>query len=164
MSLENIKTSRLLLRPIRIDDAECIVKLRNEETIYRFFKNPHKMTMQEHIQWYENNYSHDETRHDFVIQLFQENSPIIGICGIKNLDVDRGRMELSYLLDIKYQKNGYAKEAVTALMDMAKGRWGVREVCATIHQDNRASSCFIKRLGFSVVGREGEFVVYKIQI
>lgn len=164
MRLGNIKTSRLLLRPIQRDDAEFIVKLRNEEIVYRFFNNPHKMTMQEHVRWYENNYVNDETRHDFVIQLFKENNQIIGTCGIKNLDRDGGSMELSYLLDVQYRKNGYAKEAVVALMDMAKCRWGVRQVRAVIHQDNKSSICFIKSLGFKVVDREEEFAVYKVQI
>lgn len=143
----NIHTSRLLLRTIEREDAKTIVKLRNQDSLYKYYKNPCKLTIEAHDQWYKNSYLKDSSRYDFVIILL-ENRRIIGTCGINNLDISRECMEVSYLLDENYRKNGYAAEAVTALINMAENTWNVKEVSAVIHRDNMASVCFIKNLGF----------------
>lgn len=162
MKLENIQTSRLLLRAIEPQDAKCIVELRNKEEVYKFFKNPHKITVEGHLKWYAERYKQDETRYDFVILLSENLEEVIGTCGISELDIDKKSMEVSYLLDDRFQKKGYAAEAVTALINMAQSRWKIREVYAVIHKENKQSIHFIKKLGFELYDSDETFFWYKL--
>jgi len=164
MKSKTIQTSRLLLRAIRSQDAERIVELRNNEEVYKFFKNPHKITVEGHLRWYEDRYKQDETRYDFVILLPENPEEVIGTCGISELDIDKKSMEVSYLLDDKFQGKGYAAEAVTALIHMAKSKWNIAEVHAVIHKENKQSIHFGEKLGFELYDSEEPFFWYKITL
>ena len=76
---------------------------------------------------------------------------IIGWCGLEPIgdeDSPLGRIELGYLIDPAFRREGYAYEACRAILDFAFNRLELDEVYAMIDEKNEASLCLARKLGF----------------
>lgn len=154
------ETKRLILREITEDDAEMIVKWRSDPAVYCYFYHPHKITVNEHLNWYRNKYLYDHNNVDFIaIEKCSERR--IGVFGIVRSGQEA---EVSYLLDNEYQKKGYASEAVNGLIEYAITKWKVKSITAGIHRNNHASIQLVKRLGFQLQKRQGDFLFYRKKV
>lgn len=157
--LEVIETERLLLRGINETDADLIVKWRSDPKVYRFFKLPHQITMDEHLNWYRNIYLLNESRYDWMCIEKKSNNRI----GVFGLYVEQEQAEINYLLASDAQHKGYASEAIQFLITYALESLKCKSVIAEIHEDNKPSINLVKKLNFSLISREGDFVVYRIE-
>ncbi len=76
---------------------------------------------------------------------------VLGFCGLKRADAPgssiTGAMEIGWRLREDAWGQGYAKEAATASLDAAFGRFGADEVVAITVIENEASWGLMKRLG-----------------
>lgn len=160
MKNTKLYTKRLVLEGLNLSHSEAIVGFRSREEVYKYFKNPHKISIEEHNAWFENRYLADETRLDFVIKL-ESSGEIVGTCGISDLNISDGSMEVSYLLAPDFQGKGYASEAVNALIEYGFLKWGIKCVFATIHKDNKPSIKFVEKLNFQLVNTDGDFLEYR---
>lgn len=159
-SVTSIKTAHLFLRQIDETDAESIVSLRSEEEVYKFFFNPVKLTVFDHQFWYWNHYIHDTSRIDWVA-VDDNSGAFIGVYGLKRIDVDIA--EISYITKRDQQGNGYAKEAVEAVVSWCVDHWKISEFVAAIHKENKDSICFAEALGLERAGSEGCFIKMKMR-
>jgi RimJ/RimL family protein N-acetyltransferase len=83
----------------------------------------------------------------------------VGGIGFKGQPVS-GCVEIGYGLAPSARGNGYAAEAVVALLAIAAGH-GLSKVTADTALDNIASQQSLIRAGFRLVGTEGEFRRYE---
>lgn len=81
-----------------------------------------------------------------------EDDRIIGTCTLFVINEPQGRAEIGYALGHDYWGNGYMNEALTALVDFAFGKLGMRRLEADIDPRNAGSLHAVERLGFR---REG---------
>lgn len=160
MKDNRIETKRLVLIGLKENHADAVVGFRQQQEVYQYFKNPKKITLEEHLHWYRNNYLQDGSRYDFVISLAEEEHTIIGTCGISDLNTKEKTMEVSYLLSPQYRGNGYAREAIEALINYGKGLWHIKEVMAVVHKENEKSLHFIENMGFLKKQEDGKFTVF----
>ena len=177
-----IHTDRLFLREMCEEDAESIVEMRGDEEVYRYFKEPHKITIGEHISWYRNSYLKNKNRIDLVAMLHKdvreeedvlpagnvkpvkkEHSRIIGVFGLQR-EEGADTAEVSYILKKDARRSGYASEAVMGIMKYAKEKWNCTRCEAIIHKENKGSVKFIEALGYELISTEGEFCRYGIRI
>lgn len=156
-----IETRRLVLREITEGDTELVISLRSIPDVYKYFLSAHKITADEHIKWYRNQYLYDENRLDYVARIKGENDAI-GIFGIKKSE--RNIIEISYILNKLYRGKGYAYEAVFALLEFAKKEWECKTAIAKIHKDNKNSIHFAEGSGFNPALQEGNFITYSKQL
>lgn len=159
-NLDIIQTERLVLRGIDETDAEEIVKWRSDRSVYQYFKAPHAISIEEHLQWYRNRYCISENRFDWMC-VAQESGKKIGVFGLVR---DGENAEINYLLAPEAQHKGYAGEAVKALVKYAADTWKEKRVIAEIHKDNTSSVALVKKLGFCLQSCEGDFVIYGIEV
>jgi RimJ/RimL family protein N-acetyltransferase len=82
----------------------------------------------------------------------KEDDKIIGTTTLFRLDAKSRRAEIGYILNRRHWGNGYANEALTALLDFAFGKMNLHRVEADIEPRNRGSVKTVERLGFQ---REG---------
>lgn len=157
-----ISTERLDLKGLAEEHARAVVSLRNDENVFKYFKNPHRITLEEHIGWYRNRYLNDDTRYDFVIML-KDTDKVIGTCGVSDFDTEKLSVEVSYMLDPKYQGYGYAKETVLGIMEYCGKMYGISTFYAVVHKDNKASIKFIKKLEYGKIDTNEEFEIYKLE-
>ncbi len=155
-----IVTKRLWLREIGESDTDTIVTLRSDPMIYRYFSNPHTLTREEHEKWYWEFYVNNNRRMEWIA-VDDESGKVTGIFGAEKSSYFDDVAEVSYLLNPSLYGNGYATEAVKGVMDWGSDKWRIRYFDAVIHRENEVSLVFVKRLGFSLVEEQGDFVRYR---
>lgn len=158
-NVTELKSERLTFREITYDDAGKIVEWRGDPKVYIFFTRPHKVTLEEHLHWYNNKYLCDENRIDFMALDGQMSK--VGVFGLKRSLEDIKKIEISYILAPQHYHKGYAGEGVERICAFAKEYWHSEYAVAEIHKDNINSIRFIKRLGFEAVASNGDFVSFE---
>jgi len=141
---ESFESVRLSYREICAADAEDIVRWRSDPAIYRYYRVPQPLTIKDHLKWYENTYFNDLSRFDFII-IKKESLTPVGIVGIHSLNGNFG--EVGYTIDTTFQGQGYATEAVNAIVSKYS-KEGINVFHAEIHHENIASIGVIEKCGF----------------
>lgn len=156
-----LRTPRLCLRQIREEDTSVIVQLRSDPLDYRFFRLPHRLTIEEHLQWYRGNYLQNICRFDWLALC--EDRPV-GLFSLNRLPENMVCAEISYLLAGNMRGKGYAGEAASALLQWSARAWQLKRFFAEIHKENEASIRFIERMGFDYWKEEDPFLFYRKEL
>jgi RimJ/RimL family protein N-acetyltransferase len=147
-SIPVLETERLVLRAPRLEDAKAVALLANDKRIAentRRIPHPYKRADAEDFIAAVNLPGGEEVA--FVITLHDET--VIGTCGIALQD---GAPDVGYWLGAKFWGNGFATEAVRALVD-----FGFTELChdalqAGARVTNPASRRILQKCGFQWTG------------
>lgn len=158
--IDLIETERLWLRGIDASDAGLIVQWRSDPVAYQYFKSPHQISFEEHMNWYKNIYLVSTDRYDWIC-IEKESGNRIGVVGLYKGEKD---VELNYLLSPEGQHKGYAVEAVKGLIDYASKKWNSKKLVAEIHRNNQPSIALVKKLGFNLISQSDPFVIYGIEV
>jgi RimJ/RimL family protein N-acetyltransferase len=151
-----LRTPRLHLRPLTPDDIPVIARYRDDPEVAR------------HQSW--DRYTEDDAR-ALVEQLaggtpgtpgqwFQwgitraSDGLLLGDCGLKIVGEEPRLGQIGYTLGRAHQRQGYATEAVRAVLDLAFHRLHLHRVSASVDADNLASLALLERLGLR---REAHF-------
>jgi RimJ/RimL family protein N-acetyltransferase len=141
-----LETERLVLRAPRPQDAPAIVRLAGD---LRLSQNtariPHPYGLTDARQFIASVNCQDGEA-TFVITL---DDTVIGVCGIEPRD---GVPELGYWLGVPYWGQGYATEAVRALIDHAFGNLRHEALQAGARVSNPASRRVLEKCGFQWSG------------
>ena len=156
--VESIETERLFLEGIDAESATEIVTWRSNPDVYRFFKNPHQLTIEEHLNWFQNIYLCSEDRADWIC-IEKSTGNKIGVFGLIRKEDEA---EVNYILDPKDQHKGYASECVKRLVLFAKEHWKSNAIIAEIHKENVPSIALVKKLGFKHFSSVDDFVRYRL--
>lgn len=157
-TFSTITTQRLFFRGINEDDTDDVVRWRSLPEVYRYFKSPHKISVEEHKNWFRNSYLNNNNRFDWIC-IEKETGTKIGIFGLIN---NHEYAEISYLLDKKSQHKGYAREGIDALVRFAFERLKVERIIAEIHKENMPSIKLVEKKGFKLYEQKQDFCLYKL--
>lgn len=139
----NIKTERLLLKPLSEADKKTMIEIFKDETVARTFMTPifHSEEDIEMLFEYMRLASLSDKR--LVVGLYHNNELI----GFMN-DVERNetQIELGYVVHPRYQNQGYATEALKALTEELF-RNGFTEVITGAFEENTASIRVMEKCG-----------------
>ena len=144
------RTERLLLRPGWAEDAADLAELIADPAIARNLTNlpwPYSLVdAQRYLAaQQERNFP------DFLIFKRTRGAPkLIGGCGITARE--DGARELGYWIARRYWGLGFATEAASAVMHIARAS-GLRGITASHFSDNPASGGVLRKLGFRSTGR-----------
>lgn len=142
-----MESERLQFREIELSDSDFIVNVRSNPEVYKYFINPHKVTLEEHLNWFQNIYSNNIQRTDYIAYE-KSSSKKVGVFG---LIIDGITAEINYLIIEEFQHKGFAKEGINYLLSYANKEYGCKTAIAEIHEDNFASVSLARKLGFSKV-------------
>lgn len=81
---------------------------------------------------------------------------VIGYPGFIGAPDSEGAVEIGYSIADSYQGQGFATEAVQALIEWALRQPQVKQVTAGCDSDNYASRRVLEKLGMRIVAQEGE--------
>lgn len=147
-----LETSRLIIREMCPDDIDAIYSI-YEGNDLRYMENLYDDKQQEY-QYIKDYQKYIYNFYDFGIWLFENKNTgeIIGRGGAEyKLDPDGSlRAELGYIIKNGYKRQGYAYEALSAIIPYIKEHFDVGEVRAVIHPDNTASIGLVRKLGFTL--------------
>ncbi len=145
-----INSDRLLLRSIRLDDAEAIFKYRSDAIINQyqgwipktindvcdFIKNRVSSTIDIFDTWYQ------------LVIIKKENNELIGDVGIHFLDSDKYQAEIGCTLGKNQHGKGYATEALKETINYLINELNKRRIVTSIDPRNIKSIRMVERLGF----------------
>ena len=154
-----MESKRLFFREINAEDAEKIVEWRSDYESYRYFLSPHKLTLEEHLNWYNNSYLNNNNRTDYIA-VEKESGRSAGVFGMIILG---NTVEVNYLLGKEFRGKGYAGEAVDCLISQAK-ELGCDRAVAEVHAENEPSLALARRLGFKQADKKGDIIFFEKSI
>ncbi len=143
-----LETKRLVLRAPQLEDAKAIAALANDRRIAEnTARIPHPYTLA-HAEEFVTNVDRGEGEAAFAVTL--RDQTIIGGAGISKLD--GATPEIGYWLGVPYWGEGYATEAVRAVIDYAFGDLNHEALHGGARVTNPASRRVLEKCGFQWTG------------
>ena len=148
-ALPRFETQRLTIMPLTMADADAVTSLTDDVAItgvVHFLPSPFTRLDAEALI--------DQNGNDtcFLGALFQDQ--LVGIVGLHARGDDR--LEIGYWIGTKFQRRGYAGEAVSGTIEVLKNRYPTRRVIAECRPCNDASWTLLQKLGFRATGLQAD--------
>ncbi len=156
-----IKTKRLFLRPLSLDDVMTIYNYaRNPENV-SFTGFPRPKSPKDTVKFVEDTVRRRyEERHEGEWGICLGNSgnaQLIGTIGCFFTGNERGIVELGYIIDQGYWGHGYTTEAAKAVRDWAFENYDIHRFQARCVAENIASWKVMEKLGMQCEGSLRQF-------
>jgi RimJ/RimL family protein N-acetyltransferase len=144
------ETPRLVLRPIRQDDAEALFPaLSDDGNMTYWSRSPMKSVAEvyDYLAWN----AHGEGCQCWAVERKTEPGKAVG--WVILMDKDNNQAEIGFMFRPDAQGQGIAFEAASKMLEHALTLRRFRRVWADVDPDNQASIKLIERLGLSYEGR-----------
>lgn len=144
-----IKSERLLLRPLNLSDLESVHEYASdkENTMYMYHLPREIEETSEFLTIVTEEWEKDTPSfYEFAIEL---DGVLIGSISVYLSD-NRDSGDLGWILNKKYWHNGYASEAATVLKDFALNFLQVKKLTANCDYRNIASSRVMEKIGLKL--------------
>ena len=148
------ETERLVLRHMARTDADFILGLLNEPSFLRFVGDRGVRTVEDAESYISNGPMASYARFGFGLFLcaLRSDDRPIGMCGLLKRD-SLPDVDIGFALRPAFWSQGYAAEAATAVLALARETFGLARVVAITNPDNEASNSLLQRLGFQLEDR-----------
>jgi len=135
-----LKTERLILRRARPDDVDAFHAIMSDPKAMRYWSTPPHATLDETRAWVTNMAEDSPAeREDFVVEL---DGRLIGKAGCYRLP------EIGYILHPDVWGQGYAREALAAVIAHIFATRDLEKITADVDPRNAGSIGLLLRLGF----------------
>ncbi len=141
-----IRTERLLLRPARADDLEPLHAILSDARAMAYWSSPPHEQIDHTRDWLASMIAIQPSEgEDFIVEL---DGQLIGKAGLWRFP------EIGFLLDPHYWGQGFAREALGAVIERAFTVHGLARIEADVDPRNLRSLSLVDRLGFRETGRK----------
>ncbi|SHN34572.1 GNAT family N-acetyltransferase [Rhizobacter sp. OV335] len=148
-----LRTERLLLRPLRDDDAPALLAIFSDPETMRYWSAPPWTTIgQAHAMIERDRPAMAAGEHLRLGIEKTDDGTLIGLCTLFHLNAACRRAEVGYVLARSAWGHGHMNEALRALLRHGFTAMNLNRVEADIDPRNRGSAASLERLGFT---REG---------
>ncbi len=144
-----LKTERLTLRQLHINDEQEIFTLRSDSEINKYLDRQLSKTIED-ARNFINKINEHINKNDSIywaITLGDKNILVGTVCLFSFSD-ENENCEIGYELLVKYQGQGIMKEAVEKVIDYAFHTIKVQKIEAIFHRDNQRSIKLLEKLSF----------------
>ena len=144
--MQVIRTSRLVLEPLTVAHAPAMFEVLRDPLLYRYLDDPPPPSL-EHLQ---SVYAKLEARRSpdgreiWLNWIVVCDAPI----GFVQATISGGDADVAYVLRSAHWGQGYAFEAMTAMLEHLAASYDVRRFFATVEEQNERSIRLLERLGF----------------
>jgi len=154
-SLVQIRTRRLLLRTVTMDDVEDVARS------WRLDGQPLSRSEAEHqvrrmLANHRRNAEEDFV-HLCLAIIHKETREFIGWCGLDHRDRTKPNPVLFYLVKAGYRGRGLATEAAQALLDRAFAELGHDRIDGHAELENLASKRVMEKIGMSLIEQDDDY-------
>lgn len=152
-----LETDRLIIRPYKEEDLMDCFKLMQNPDLFTYL-DMEVMAFEEYkglFAWLMDSYNREfdeEFKYSFNI-ILKESGKHIGWCGVGGIEFNHKQKEIYYLIGKEYWGHGYAKEAVSALLEYCFQTIRLDSIAALCKPENIASKKIIESLGFTYQNR-----------
>jgi len=148
-----IETTRLILRPFAMSDAESWLAIMRDPQVMRYWSH----SAWQDLQQAEESIAGDMkgmaagTHLKLAITAKPDNQ-CLGMCTFFHHHPGSARGAIGYCLATEAQGQGYMREALQHFCDFLQNQLSLRRLEADIHPDNQASARVLERIGFRQEG------------
>lgn len=149
LPFQNLKSERLFLRRLTINDVPEIFTLRSNEKSMQFIPKPIMQNINEaitHFKIINENIDHNKDV-NWAITLKTSNK-LIGIIGHYSIKWEHFRSEIGYMILPEYENKGIATEAVGLCLNFGFSFMNLHSVEAIINSENSASAKVLEKNKF----------------
>lgn len=142
----NLKTNRLFIEPLTLNDWSFILELVNTKGWLTFIGNRNVSTQEDAVTYIQKILDNPNCAY-FVFKLKEDNTPIGVITLIKRDYLDHH--DIGFAMLPKYSKNGYSFEASKRVLDeLSKSKQHTKILAITL-ADNVPSKSLLEKLGLA---------------
>jgi len=146
-----IEGERVQLRAMTINDADDVVRWRNDPFVIDHLFDDKPPTRADHVQWFQKMIVRSD-RHEFII-IERATQRSIGTIGLSDIDRTNRRAEYGILIGASDARGkGYAHEASELILAYAFNELKLHRVFLHVFTDNLAAIKLYKQLGFQIEG------------
>jgi ribosomal-protein-alanine N-acetyltransferase len=162
---EELRTERLILRPIAREDLDAYAHLYADPEVVRYLGDSTTATREETAEWLDRAILRNEREGwDLRSVLRADDGEVLGRCGIAVLEIDGvDEREIGFVLGREHWGRGYATEAAWAMRDHAFGALGLTRLASPIHPDNEASKRVAVKIGMAYE-RDATFLGRRVEL
>ena len=144
-----LKTDRLQLRLLSVDDAEFVLRLLNQPSFIQNIGDRGVRTIDDARAYILKGPLASYEKFGFGLWMVETKSAAapIGICGLLKRDV-LADVDIGYALLPEFWSQGYALESASAVMSYASEKLGLKRVVAVANSDNQSSIRLLEKMGF----------------
>jgi len=152
-TIDPVVTQRTTLREVHTDDLQDLMEVNGDPEVTQFLPYATWQSLEDASAWLERMRKLIATgsARQLVIVRNVDNK-VIGTALLFKFEESSNRLELGYALGRAYWKQGYAAEALRALLSNAFTGLRIRRVEAEVNPNNIASNALLRSLGFSQEG------------
>ena len=146
-----IRTARLRLRELTLDDAPFVLQLLNDPSFLRYIGDRGVRDLADARRYIGRGMLDSYARHGFglwLVEMPAEEDRPIGLCGLVSRE-NLPAPDIGFAFLPAWWSQGYAHEAATAVMAHARHVLGLRQVLAIAAPQNASSLRLLARLGFA---------------
>lgn len=160
--IPTLRTERLILRKMERYDLDDVFEYASDPLVSKYllwYPHEDKRLTKEYLKLVERNYK-KKNFFDWGVSL-AESGKLIGTCGFSAFNIINNSAEIGYVLGSGYWGNGYAKEAVDAVLNFGFNVLLLNRIEAKIMSDNYASKVVAKKCGMRFEGVNVESIYAK---
>lgn len=144
-----LETSRLILRPLTLEDATFAFELVNEPAWLRFIGDRGVRSEDDARRYIAKSHQAHYARCGFghLAVVRKADGARLGICGLLKRDA-LDDVDLGFAFLERHRGQGYAREAAEAVREDGAGRLGLKRIVGLTALDNGPSIALLEKLGF----------------
>lgn len=149
MGFPKLETERLQLRELTLLDAEMMFHYFSKESVIRYFGMDSFENIEQAkttIQTFKNRYEEGSVFRWGIEK--KGTGQLIGTCGFHLINNHHKRAEIGYELDDTYWGQGYASEALQAILVYGFETLQLIRIAAVVYVENKASQKLLKKQVF----------------
>lgn len=148
-----VSTRRLLLRPLRAEDAPGMFAIYSDPQTMKYWSSASIETLEDAAQMVSEDLKLQmgDTATFWAITL-PRTGRVIGKFTLFHIDRENRRAEVGYVLNRQFWRKGYGSEAMAAMLELFFIRFELHRLEADVDPDNAASIGLLKQFGFREEG------------
>lgn len=144
-----IQTERLLLREIRLEDAQAIFDMRSNGRVNQFIARPSMNNLEASKKLIERTQLAYQNKQGIGwAGVLRGNGKMIGTCGFNSIDYPNLRAEIGGELSVDFWGKHLAFETVQTLAQFGFEKMNLHTIEAKVSPDNRGAIFLLEKLGF----------------
>jgi RimJ/RimL family protein N-acetyltransferase len=166
-----LETERLLFRRLVLDDLDALFALYSDKETRQYFPDGTDGTLtyaetKEEVEWFLNGHP-NRPELGLWAAIHKETGQFIGRCGLLPWTIEgREEVEVAYLLDKRFWRQGLGTEAARAILRYGFDQLHLSRLICMVDPDNQASAKVATNIGMTLekelVDETGPFLLFSI--
>lgn len=147
---EIAKTPRCIIRELSLDDLGALFELYGDEEITKYTEGLYPYEEEKEFQRAYINNMYRFYGYGMWLVFSRETGELIGRAGLEHREYNgETELELGYVIGTRFQRQGYAMEVCSRIIEVAKEVADFSRINCLIEAENEASIGLVEKLGFA---------------